>query len=536
MKRSSLSSIKTLLLFLAFGALTVSAQDDVAATVSEAAATVEETAGAAAEAVEKAVELVPLTVTSVAYDYNKAGLKKDAAEADADDAGVRTAQTTGTIITTYSDGSTRSETATFDLTVAADGGESLAVAEMGGLFTTNNTWMIVATLLVFIMHLGFASLESGLTRSKNTVNILFKNTGIIAIGLLTYTIVGFNLMYPGNWMVSNILGEFSPIKNSLDSAADLISYNTGYTYWTDFLFQAMFAATAATIVSGAVAERIKLGSFLLFSLIYVAICYPIFGSWKWGGGWLDAQGFYDFAGSTVVHSVGGWAALVAVILLGPRVGKYIDGVVRPIMPSNMPLAGIGVFLLWLGWFGFNGGSVLSADPGNVSFVCVTTCLASAAGIVGAMATSWLWQKKPDLSMALNGSLAGLVGITAGADVVSVLSAIIIGLVAGVIVVVSVISLDRAQLDDPVGAISVHLVCGIWGTLAVGIFSPDHKLLPQVIGVVAAGVFCVVTSGIILGTLKAVLGLRVDEDEELRGLDISEHGQEAYGGFKIFHSR
>jgi len=435
--------------------------------------------------------------------------------------------------------------------LAQEGGEGMAeaaaeVAEQAvsaEMFTVNNVWMMVATFLVFIMHLGFASLESGLTRAKNTVNILFKNTGIIAIGILTYTLIGFNLMYPAEWLANGWLGEFVfGIANTMgDAANDTSAYNAGYTYWTDFLFQAMFAATAATIVSGAVAERIKLPSFLIFSALYVAIVYPIFGAWKWGGGWLAEKGFHDFAGSTVVHSVGGWAALAGVILLGPRTGKYVNGSIKGIMGHNMPLATIGVFLLWLGWFGFNGGSVLSADPAMVSFVLVTTCIAAAAGIMGAMLTSWIVQKKPDLSMALNGALAGLVGITAGADVVSVTSAVIIGLVAGVIVVFSVIGLDRAKIDDPVGAISVHLVCGIWGTLAVGIFatgidvggSYTISFVPQLIGVMAAGVFCFVSAFVIFLILKVTLGIRVSEAEEISGLDLGEHGQEAYSGFQTW---
>ena len=260
------------------------------------------------------------------------------------------------------------------------------------MFAVNNTWMLVATFLVFIMHLGFATLESGLTRSKNTVNILFKNTLIVSIGLLTYALCGFNLMYPGDFSIGSYFG-FAGWGVSTDAAGLTSAYNEGYTYWTDFIFQAMFAATAATIVSGAVAERVKLHSFLIFTAIYVAVIYPIVGSWKWGGGWLDELGFYDFAGSTIVHSVGGWAALAGVILLGPRLGKYFKGKIRPIMGHSMPLATIGVFLLWLGWFGFNGGSVLSADPGLVSFVFATTCLAAAAGVVGAMFTSWATSSK-----------------------------------------------------------------------------------------------------------------------------------------------
>ena len=401
------------------------------------------------------------------------------------------------------------------------------------MFTVNNTWMLVATFLVFIMHLGFAALESGMTRAKNTVNILFKNTAIIAIGLLTYAIVGFNLMYPGDFSLGEFVG-FAGFGLDPGAEGNTSAYNPGYTYYTDFIFQGMFAATAATIVSGAVAERIKLGSFLIFTTVYVAIIYPIAGSWKWGAGWLDQMGFYDFAGSTLVHSVGGWAALAGVIVLGPRLGKYVDGKIRPVAGHSMPLATIGVFLLWLGWYGFNGGSVLSADPALVSLVFVTTSLAAAAGVIGAMAASWGLQHKPDLSMVLNGSLAGLVGITAGADTVGVMSAIIIGFVAGIIVVASVLGLDRAKLDDPVGAISVHLVCGMWGTLAVGIFSTnaEHSFLTQLIGVLAYGVFCFVAAFIIFFALKALLGLRVDPEEERIGLDVGEHGMEAYGGFQI----
>ena len=401
------------------------------------------------------------------------------------------------------------------------------------MFTVNNTWMLVSAFLVFIMHLGFATLESGLTQSKNTVNILFKNVSIIAIGILTYAICGFNLMYPGEF--NGFFGFAGFGIASPNGAAGLIEYADGaYTYFTDFIFQAMFAATAATIVSGAVAERIKLGSFLVFSTFYVALVYPIAGSWKWGAGWLDQMGFYDVAGSTLVHSVGGWAALIGAILLGPRLGKYgKNGKVKPIMGHNMPLAAIGVFLLWFGWYGFNGGSVLSADPGLVSLVFVTTTLAAASGVIGAMLTSWGISRKPDLSMILNGSLAGLVGITAGADVISPMNAVIVGLLAGAIVVVSVMQLDKMKIDDPVGAISVHLVCGIWGTLAVGIFSPDHSLATQAIGVVAYGIFCLICATIIFKVVTIFMGLRVSEEEEIIGLDIGEHDMESYAGFQIF---
>lgn len=424
--------------------------------------------------------------------------------------------------------------------VAAVPGTALAgdsAAQVTGAAVTyvaNNTWMLVSTFLVFIMHLGFATLEVGLTRAKNTVNILFKNTAIVAIGLLTYAVVGFNLMYPGDFFLFGFFG-FSGFGIGVDPANMMVVGDDGvgiYTYWTDFIFQAMFAATAATIVSGAVAERIKLHSFLIFSTIYVALVYPWVGSWKWGGGWLDAKGFYDFAGSTLVHSVGGWAALAGVLLLGPRIGKYVGNNIKPIMGHNMPLAAIGVFLLWLGWFGFNGGSVLSADPAAVSFVFVTTSLAAAAGIIGAMILSWVLQKKPDLTMALNGALAGLVGITAGADVVSVMSSIIIGFIAGLLVVAAVMGIDRAKIDDPVGALSVHLVCGIWGTLAVGIFSSDHSFGVQLLGVLSYGAVCFPAAFIIFYFLKSTLGIRVNEEEEIGGLDIGEHGMVAYADFEI----
>jgi Amt family ammonium transporter len=399
------------------------------------------------------------------------------------------------------------------------------------IFTINNTWMLVATFLVFIMHLGFATLESGLTQAKNTVNILFKNMSIIAIGILTYAVCGFNLMYPGEF---NGFFGFAGLGISTGAEGLTPAYNPGYTYWTDFIFQAMFAATAATIVSGAVAERIKLSSFLVFSTIYVALVYPIVGSWTWGGGWLADKNFHDFAGSTLVHSVGGWAALVGAYTLGPRLGKYSrNGKIKPILGHNMPLATIGVFLLWFGWYGFNGGSVLSADPGAVSFVFVTTTLAAAAGVIGAMGTSWIISKKPDLSMILNGSLAGLVGITAGADCISPMYSVVVGLIAGAIVVVAVIQLDKMKIDDPVGAISVHLACGIWGTLAVGIFSPDYQLGTQAIGVGAYALFCFVSANIIFQVIKLVLGLRVSEEEEILGLDIGEHDMESYAGFQIF---
>jgi Amt family ammonium transporter len=397
------------------------------------------------------------------------------------------------------------------------------------LFTANNVWMMVSTFLVFVMHLGFGTLEIGLTRSKNTVNILFKNTMIVAIGLLTYALWGFNLMYPG-MNEGGFFGFAGFGLASPEGAAGLIEYASGgYTYWTDFLFQGMFAATAATIVSGAVAERIKLDSFLVFTLLYVGIAYPIVGMWQWGGGWMSAMGFHDFAGSTIVHSVGGWAALAGVIVLGPRLHKYTDGKIRPIPGHSIPLAFIGVMILWLGWFGFNGGSVLSADPAGVSKVLVTTSLAAASGAIGASFATRIFIKTNDITMVLNGILAGLVGITAGADVTTVTSSIIIGLIAGIIVVLSVLFFDRIKIDDPVGAISVHLICGIWGTLAVGIFGTgeDGKFIDQLVGVLGVGAFCFVVALIFFYVLKATLGIRVPEKEEVEGLDIFEHGMHAY---------
>ncbi len=402
------------------------------------------------------------------------------------------------------------------------------------MFTVNNLWMMIAAALVFTMHLGFATLETGLTRAKNTTNILFKNTFIIAVGIITYAFVGFNLMYPGFAEGAAGFFGFAGFGVASDAAGLTSEYSEGYTYWTDFLFQAMFAATAGTIVSGAVAERIKLGSFMVFSTVFIAFVYPVLGSWKWGGGWLDAMGFYDFAGSTIVHSVGGWAALAGVLLLGARKGKYVDGKVRPIPGHSLPLATIGVFLLWLGWFGFNGGSVLSADAGLVSLTLVTTALAAAAGALGAMFTSWIAFKKPDLTMALNGVLAGLVGITAGADQMAMWSAILIGLIAGIIVVFSVVFFDKVKIDDPVGAISVHLTCGIWGTLAVGIFGEmagAGQLAVQAIGVVAYGAAAFISALVIWLVVKAIFGLRVSAEEEEEGLDVGEHGMVAYPDFQ-----
>ena len=409
------------------------------------------------------------------------------------------------------------------------------------LLTTNNVWMMICTALVFFMHLGFSFLEIGLTRQKNTINILFKNFFVITMGLLVYCGFGFNLMYPGDFgIIDGVLG-FAGFGLDPGVDYDQLTYaGGGYTYWTDFLFQGMFAATAATIISGAVAERIKIGSFMLIAFLYVSFIYPVVGSWQWGGGFFstftEELGFYDFAGSTLVHSVGGWGALVVIYFLGARKGKFDnDGKPLAIPGSNLPLSAAGVLILWLGWFGFNGGSVLSADPALTSLTLVTTCLAAAAGGIGAAVISGILYKNLDLTMFMNGVLGGLVGITAGADQMLPGSAILIGLIAGGIVVFSVAFLDKCKLDDPVGAIPVHLFCGIWGTLAVGIFGELaglNQFMIQLACVGITGVFCIIGATIITLLTKSIMGLRVDEKEEEDGLDIAEHGTRAYGDFSI----
>ena len=409
--------------------------------------------------------------------------------------------------------------------------------ENAALLTANNVWMMLCAALVFFMHLGFSFLEIGLTRQKNTVNILFKNFFVITIGLLIYCLGGFNLMYPGFEEGSYGILKFAgfgidaPVGGMTSAYAD-----GGYTWWTDFLFQGMFAATAATIVSGAVAERIKLQSFMLFTILYVGITYPIVGSWKWGGGFLDQLGFYDFAGSTIVYSVGGWAALIAVFHLGARIGKFnAEGKAQAIMGHNIPLAAAGVLILWLGWFGFNGGSVLSADPELTSLTLVNTCLAASAGGVSAAIFSNILYKNFDITMFMNGILGGLVGITADADQMSPSEAILIGLIAGVIIVLGVAFVDRLKLDDPVGAIAVHLICGIWGTLAAGLFGAlagIEQIIAQLTGIGIIGAFSCFTAFLFLYLIKALIGLRVDTEDELRGLDISEHSMDAYADFRL----
>ena len=411
--------------------------------------------------------------------------------------------------------------------------ETFMETPASAFFTVSNLWLLISAALVFIMHLGFATVESGLAQSKNTVNILFKNVFIICMGTLTYAVWGFNAMYPGEFNGFFAIG--SPIPNSFaeaDIVANMTADYAAYTYWADFIFQAMFAATAATIVSGAVAERIKLGSFMVAATLLVTFIYPITGSWQWGGGWLSANGFYDFAGSSLVHAFGGFAALAAVLVLGPRTGKFLPGgKIKPILGHSMPLATIGVFLLFLGWFGFNGGSVLSADPQLVSLVFVTTAIAACAGGISSILISWAVIKKPDLSMSLNGILAGLVGITAGADSMGPWAAVAVGAIAGALVVFAILFFDKIKIDDPVGAISVHGVCGMWGTIAVGIFG-GGSLVWQIIGTVSVSALAFVSSFIIFTVVKAVMGLRVSVEEEFEGLDIGEHGQEAYPDFQV----
>ncbi|MEY2833259.1 MAG: ammonium/methylammonium permease [Cyanobacteriota bacterium] len=392
----------------------------------------------------------------------------------------------------------------------------------------NTIFLLFCSILVISMNAGFAMVEAGFCRQKNAVNVLAKNLIVFAVATLAYWAVGYALMYgEGNPFIGLqgffFSGDPAPYGND--------GYPAAVPEAINFLFQVAFAATAATIVSGAVAERIHFGAFLIFSTLLVAISYSVTGHWIWDGGWLAEMGFRDFAGSTVVHSVGGWAALVGAAMLGPRLGKYQNGRINAIPGHNMGFATLGCLILWVGWFGFNPGSELAATA-NVPYIAVTTNLAAAAGGAASTLTSWLKDGKPDLSMIINGILAGLVGITAGCADVSYLSAIIIGLIAGVIVVFSVGFFDSIKIDDPVGATSVHLVCGIWGTLAVGIFStnPEHSIVTQLIGILAVAAFSISFSVIAWGILKFTIGLRVDEEDERRGLDISEHGMEAYSGF------
>ncbi|MDJ0649827.1 MAG: ammonium transporter [Xenococcaceae cyanobacterium MO_188.B19] len=407
----------------------------------------------------------------------------------------------------------------------------------------DSVFLLIASVLVIFMNAGFGMLETGFCRQKNAVNILSKNLIVFAIATISYWAIGYGLMYgEGNAFIgtqgfffngSSIpytgAESYTEVKQIVDGAEETIRVATAVPEAISFLFQVAFAATAATIVSGAVAERIKYDAFLIFSAVLVAISYPITGHWIWDGGWLSEMGFSDFAGSTAVHSVGGWAALVGAWILGPRLGKYQNDRVNALPGHNMGFATLGCLILWIGWFGFNPGSELAASP-NVPYIAVTTNLAAAAGGMTSTFTSWIKDGKPDLSMTINGILAGLVGITAGCADVGYFSAVIIGAIAGIIVVFSVGFFDSVlKIDDPVGATSVHLVCGIWGTLAVGIFGTGN-FGTQLLGVVAVGAFTVAFSAIVWTILKVTIGIRVGEHEEMQGLDIGEHGMEAYSGF------
>ncbi|WP_347816228.1 ammonium transporter [uncultured Planktomarina sp.] len=406
-------------------------------------------------------------------------------------------------------------------------------ADIGFIFTT--FMFLVSGFLVFFMAAGFAMLEAGLVRGKNVAMQLTKNMALFSLASLFFYILGYNLMYPGDgWTIQNVIGAFSvtalePV--GLEGVeADLTYASVG----SDFFFQLMFCAATASIVSGALAERIKLWPFLVFVIVLVAVIYPIQASWKWGGGFLDAMGFQDFAGSTVVHSVGGWAALTGAIILGPRLGKYKDGKVNPMPGSNLALATLGTFILWLGWFGFNGGSQLYMDTsGNVadiSRIFSNTNTAAAAGAVAALILTQLLYKKPDLTMILNGALAGLVSITAEPLTPSLVSATLIGAVGGVIVVFAVPLLDRLKIDDVVGAIPVHLFAGIWGTLAVCFTNSAASFSVQLTSIVIVGAFVTVASAVVWLVLNAMFGLRVSEEAEITGLDRSELGMEAYPEF------
>ena len=420
----------------------------------------------------------------------------------------------------------------------------------GGVNALDTVWVLLAAFLVFFMQAGFAMVETGFTRAKNSCNIMMKNLMDFSIGSLAFWALGFTLMFGAS------VGGFIGFDRAGLFYSDTGLNGSGLPNMAYWLFQAVFAATAATIVSGAMAERTKFAGYLTYSVVITALVYPVVGHWIWGGGWLTGDGWLgrtlgagvtDFAGSTVVHSVGGWMALAGAIVLGPRYGKYgPNGSVRAIPGHNIPLAALGVFILWFGWFGFNPGSQVAASDSSasaISLIAVTTNLAAAAGALGAMLVSWLRTGKPDTSMTLNGALAGLVGITAGCASVSPLSAALIGFAAGMLVVFAVEFIDkRLKIDDPVGAVSVHGVCGAFGTLCVGLFATEGGLLTgggltllmaQATAVVSVFAWCFGLGLLLFSAVKATVGLRVGRDEELRGLDIGEHGLEAYAGFQIF---
>ena len=428
------------------------------------------------------------------------------------------------------------------IALAQDGPVPGVNASTDSVFILNSLLFLVGGFLVFWMAAGFAMLEGGLVRSKNVTMQMTKNVALFSLAAIFYYLIGYNLMYPlGNWSIGadetgGYLGAFGPavleaVGITSDAADDYGYASTG----SDFFFQLMFCATTASIVSGALAERIKLWPFLVFTIILTAFIYPIQASWKWGGGFLDSQwGFLDFAGSTVVHSVGGWAALAGALILGPRIGKYKDGAVHPMPGSNLALATLGTFILWLGWFGFNGGSQLAmgtvGDVADVSRIFANTNTAAAGGAIAALILTQVLYKKPDLTMVLNGALAGLVSITAEPLTPSLGAATLIGAVGGVIVVFAVPFLDKLKIDDVVGAIPVHLFAGIWGTLAVLLTNPDATFAGQLVPIIIVGVFVFVVSLVVWIVLKGVMGIRVDEESEINGLDMSELGMEAYPEF------
>ncbi len=433
--------------------------------------------------------------------------------------------------------------------VAAFAPPALAEVSAESQYIFNTFSFLIHGVLVMFMAAGFAMLESGLVRKKNTAAICLKNIALYSLAGLMFYLIGYTIMYPGDggWIVNGIFGNLdlfydpSAAETALIAAGDKATpeqlkavVDSGYSVPSDWFFQMVFVATAASIVSGTVAERIKIWPFLIFVVVLTAIIYPIQASWVWGGGWLDAMGFSDFAGSTLVHSTGGWAALAGAILLGSRKGKYTaDGKVTPMPGANLPLATLGTFILWFGWFGFNGGSQLAlgsaADAAAMSIVYVNTNVAAAAGVVIAMLVTQMRYGKIDLTMALNGAIGGLVAITAGPDVDAHWKAIVVGGIGGGLVVFAVPMFDKFRIDDVVGALSAHLVAGIWGTLAVGIFG-GGSFFTQLIGAVAIGIFVFVASFIVWYILKATVGIRADEESEMNGLDIAEVGMEAYPEF------
>ncbi len=415
--------------------------------------------------------------------------------------------------------------------------------ELNAAFLANNLWLLIATILVIFMNAGFAMVEAGMCRSKNAVNILAKNLFVFALAVTSYWFIGYSLMYGGS--VADGWLYFGGLFFDPTVTADMVT-DAGLVPTVDFLFQSAFAGTAATIVSGLVAERVKFGEFVVFAIVLTAFIYPIAGSWKWNGGWLDSLGFVDFAGSSIVHSVGAWAGLVGAMLLGPRIGKYSDGKPQAMPGHNMAIATLGALVLWIGWYGFNPGSQLAMDQW-VPYVAVTTTLAAAAGAIGATVVSTLTSGKPDLTMIINGILAGLVSITAGCGDMTLAGAWFAGLVGGIIVVFSVAALDAAEIDDPVGAFSVHGVCGVWGTVVIGLWGTAVQgdgagmglfngggitlLLVQALGAAAYAIWSLVTCWIAWSVIGGLFGgIRVSEEEETQGLDIGEHGMEAYPDF------